>query len=407
VATALGALGALSVLDAEVARAAVLEAGVALSLGMFAIGVGLAAQRLGVQRLLVIPVAASLVFAFAVAVRYGAALSANASLLREHLLPAYSNYRFFNHVQTVTIPLLLAAAIVGSRHYGLRRWASAALVLEFCLLFFTGDRATMLALGVAAAVVAAAFRRTASQWLLLLGAAAVAGAGLYLLLFNAVPLLLGLPRDFFATDVIARSEVGVGGPREYLWGLAWGYIRESPLLGIGPMHYAHRINAEAAHPHNVYLQLAAEWGVPFAVLVVAIAAMGWFQLLRAAIARTDGNERALGISLAAAGVAIAVDGMFSGNFVMPMSQLWIAFAIGLALAYAHPVNASSQPIPAVAASPTARWTILALSAAGQIALWQGVWPEILDVNAHVDRVRAEIVRNVVDNPRIWSHGWVR
>ncbi|GMV60650.1 MAG: hypothetical protein AMXMBFR72_37360 [Betaproteobacteria bacterium] len=405
IASAFGVLAALSILNSEVARAAVLEAGVALALAMFAAGIGLAALHLCVQRLLVIPVAASLLFVFAVAVRYGAALSADVALLREHLLPAYSNYRFFNHVQTVTIPLIAGAMLAGPSR--LRGWATAALVAEFTLLFFSGGRATMLALGAAAAVIAAFFRWKATPWLVRMGAGALAGAALYLLLFDWLPQWRGLGRDFFSGDLIARSEPGVGGPRQYLWGLAWQYIRESPLLGIGPMHYAHRINEEAAHPHNVYLQLAAEWGVPFAVLVLGLAAAGWFRIVRATKASTDDGERSVGISLAAAGVAIAVDGMFSGNFVMPMSQLWIAFAIGLSIAYVRSANASTTSAGRVAASPGTRWTIAALCVAGQIAIWQGVWPEILDVNGHVDRVRSEIVHNVVDNPRLWSHGWFR
>jgi len=402
--SAIAVLGMLSVLHAPVMRAAALEAGLLLALALFAVGIGLAAAHLGIERMLAIPVAASLLFVFAVAVRYAAALSAQTPLLREHLLPAYSNYRFFNHVQAVTIPLILAAATVGTIRMGLRRWAMFALVLEFCLLHFTGGRATMAALGIAAIAVAAVFRREALRWVVRLGLAAALGAALYLLLFNAIPLLLGLPRDFFATDVVERSGTGVGSQREYLWSLAWQYIRESPLLGIGPMHYAHRVNAEAAHPHNVYLQLAAEWGVPFAVLVIALAAVGWMRLLRAASASVGAGDRAIGVSLVAAGVAIAVDGMFSGNFVMPMSQLWIAFAIGLSIAY---VRSAAPALPAAGAlaQPAARWGPVALCALSQIAIWQGVWPEILDVNAHVDRVRAEIVHNVVDNPRIWSHGW--
>ncbi|MEW5881750.1 MAG: O-antigen ligase family protein [Pseudomonadota bacterium] len=403
-AATLGVLAALSILNAEIARAAALETGVLLALAVFAFGIGLAAQRPGIERMLLIAVAASVLFAFAVVVRYTAALSAETPLLREHLLPAYSNYRFFNHVQTVTIPLLVGAMLAGPLR--LRRWAAAALVAEFALLFFTGGRATMLALGAAAAAIAAAFRWKAAPWLARIGATALAGAALYLLLFDWVPQWRGLGRDFFSGDTIARSELGVGGPREYLWALAWQYIRESPWLGIGPMHYAHRINAEAAHPHNVYLQLAAEWGVPFAVLVVGLAAVGWLRLLRVARASADESGRAIGISLVAAGVAIAVDGMFSGNFVMPMSQLWIAFAIGLAIAYVRSA-APVMPAAGAGAAPLSRWAVPALCVLSQIAIWQGVWPEILDVNAHVDRVRAEIAHNVVDNPRIWSHGWVR
>jgi O-antigen ligase len=401
----LGVLGAISIASAAVPRAAVLEAGLALALATFAIGIACGALRFGVRRLLVVPVAASLLFAFTVAVRYGAAIAAETAVLREHLLPAYSNYRFFNHVQTVMIPLLAAATLAGPAR--LRGWAAAALVAEFTLLYFTGGRATMLALAVAAMAIAALFRRRAAPWLVRLGAAALAGAVLYVVLFDWVPQWRGLGRDFFAGDAIARSEAGVGGPREYLWGLAWQYIRESPLVGIGPMHYAHRVNVEAAHPHNVYLQLAAEWGVPFALVAVGLAVAGWLRLLRAARAAADEAGRAIGIGLVAVGVAVAVDGMFSGNFVMPMSQLWIAFAIGLAIAYVRAAGAPATPAHPVPASPQVRWAVVALCVVGQSAIWQGAWPEILDVNAHVDRVRAQIVHNVVDNPRIWSHGWVR
>lgn len=402
---ALAALGLLAIGHAPVVRAAALEAGLLVAMALCALAIADAAGRQGLRTLLVIPLVASLLFAFVVAVRYAAALAGGFAVLREHLLPAYSNYRFFNHVQTVTIPLL--AAVMLALPARLRGWAAAALVTEFALLFFTGGRATMVALGAAAAVVAAVFGARAAPWLVRLGAGALAGAALYLVLFEAIPRWLGLPRDFFTGDAIARSALGVGGPREYLWALAAEYIRESPLLGIGPMHYAHRVNVEAAHPHNVYLQLASEWGVPFAVLVVGLAALGWFRLLRAARSCSDPDRRALGISLVAAGAASAVDGMFSGNFVMPMSQLWIAFAIGLSIAYVRSANASRTSAGGVAASPGTRWGILALTVASQIAIWQGVWPEILDVNARVDKVRAEIVHNVRDNPRIWSHGWFR
>jgi len=402
---ALGVLGAMSIASAAVLRAALLEAGIALALATLAIGIGRAALRLTIRRLLVVAVAASLLFAFAVAVRYGAAISADTAVLREHLLPAYSNYRFFNHVQTVTIPLLAAATLAGPAR--LRAWAAAALVAEFALLYFTGGRATMLALAAAAIAIAALFRRRAAPWLARLGAAALAGAVLYVVLFDWVPQWRGLGRDFFSGDMIARSEVGVGGPRRYLWALAWQYIRESPLVGIGPMHYAHRVNVEAAHPHNVYLQLAAEWGVPFALVAVGLAVAGWVRLLRVAQTSADDAGRAIGIGLVAVGVTVAVDGMFSGNFVMPMSQLWIAFAIGLAIAYVRTAGAPATTSLPAPASPHLRWAVVAMIVFGQIAIWQGVWPEILDVNAHVDRVRAQIVHNVVDNPRIWSHGWVR
>lgn len=408
VAVALATLGALAVLHGSVRSASMLEAGLTLGLAIFAIGTASVVSKLNTARLLVVPVLTSLLLAFAVAVRYGAALSADASLLREHLIPGYSNYRFFNHVQTVTIPLLGAAVSTAPERHGFRRWAAAALVIEFCLLFFTGGRATVLALVLGTIVVAAVFRRDAIRWITRLGFATILGATLYLILFSLMPTLLGLPRDYFTADAVERSTASVGGPREYLWGLAWQYIKESPLLGIGPMHYAYRVNSEASHPHNIYLQLASEWGLPFAALITALALFGWLRLVQS-VKRCDGDdERALGMSLVAACVAIAVDGVFSGNFVMPMSQLWIAFAIGLSIEYVRSKNQlPGLPIDGVKGGRGGRWLISGLCVVSQLAIWQGVWPEILDVNGHVDKVRAEIVHNVRDNPRIWSHGWIR
>lgn len=58
-----------------------------------------------------------------------------------------------------------------------------------------------------------------------------------------------------------------------VWKAAWQMIRERPWLGVGPNQFArvHPAYAlpESAHltdPHNIYLRVAAEWGVPAALL---------------------------------------------------------------------------------------------------------------------------------------------
>ncbi len=401
-----GLLTAASVWQSDLRRYAALEAGLLFALGLLALSFADATFDRYVKWLLVVPVVASSVFGFIVAVRYSAALVTESTLLREHLFPGFSNYRFLNHVQTVTIPLLLAAMLMGPTRYALRRWALFALVLEFCWLFFSGGRATLLALSGATVLVWLFFGTRARAWTIWLLVAASLGAALYATMFQLVPAALDLGRDFFAGDFATRSQADVGTPRKYLWGLALDYIRESTLVGIGPMHYAARVNTEAAHPHNFYLQLAAEWGVPFALLLVGLAIAGLKRLISATKSAGDEEEQALGISLVGACCAIAIDAMFSGNFVMPMSQLWIAFAAGLSIAYTRrwlPSKGRSVHIrPAVA-----RTVLVLLCLGSQLAIWYGVWPEILDVPAHVDRVRGEVVTNERDNPRVWSHGWIR
>jgi O-antigen ligase len=50
------------------------------------------------------------------------------------------------------------------------------------------------------------------------------------------------------------------GSRWTLWRISMEAALAHPLLGIGPMHFAYVDNGEGAHPHNFWLQLAAEWG---------------------------------------------------------------------------------------------------------------------------------------------------
>ena len=347
---------------------------------------------------------------FAIGTRYLAGVLSEGTLLREQLMPGYSNYRFQNHVQCVTIPLLavfIARPGVSRAQYVL---GFTVLALEFCWLAFTGGRATMLALAAGVGVVTVLYRFQSSRWLRAFGSCAFVGAVLYWVLFAAVPSLFGIAGDYTALDTVERSATDTGQTRKLLWDLALRYIAESPWLGIGPMHFAHRLNPEAAHPHNVYLQIAAEWGLPMLAMVLVLAGLGMRRLIRATRQSDNPEDADLGVGLTAVCVAIAVDGVFSGNFVMPNSQLWIAFALGLAAAYVIRVEARNAPANSqtpVGGTVDARWPIAVAILLAQVALWQGVWPQILDVSAHVDRVRAEIVANERDNPRFWSHGWFK
>ena len=59
----------------------------------------------------------------------------------------------------------------------------------------------------------------------------------------------------------------------------------------------------------------------------------------------DARQRDCGIGLFLACVAIAVDGLFSGNFVMPVSQVWIAFTFGWAMAWMASQRGARQAAP--------------------------------------------------------------
>lgn len=404
-------LALLAMLRAPVLRAAMLELALYVLLAALVVQLAWALGRLQSARwdawrwLSFTLLASSALLAFGIAVRYMAGL-AEGSLLRAWLVPGFSNYRFFNHVQTMTLPLLAAAAVWPGLSMRARRWAFGLLALEFCWLLFVGGRATMLALAASAVAVALLYRTLAWRWLRALLAAAVLGALLFALLFVVVPRSLGMQTDFQAADTLTRTANETGQTRFYLWQIAREDILQSPWLGIGPQHYAHRPNKEAAHPHNVYLQLAAEWGLPMLLAVLLAAAMAFWRWVATVRRSAPEQAGAWGMGLTAAFVGIAVDGMLSGNFVMPNAQMWMALAFAMALVYARQWAGGSADAGSgfLVRASWLRFAGSMLLAFALMGLGRGVWPEVLDVPAHVQGVRKQ-VPNDVNNPRIWSHGW--
>jgi O-antigen ligase len=117
-----------------------------------------------------------------------------------------------------------------------------------------------------------------------------------------------------------------------------------PLTGVGPMTY-YRVypavrppNGDlpgtfgALHPHDAYLSLAGETGL----VGLAAAAYGWLRFGRAFGAGVRAGTlrgRRFAFGVAAALVAVAVQGLFDTVGVVEMAFVWIPFAaLGLAAA---------------------------------------------------------------------------
>ena len=194
--------------------------------------------------------------------------------------------------------------------------------------------------------------------------------------------------------------------RFFLWRIALNHMVKEPWLGVGPMHYAHYINPKAAHPHNVYLQVAAEWGVPMLLALFAICCLGAWHMARAIKACGNPEQAAIGVSLFVTVMAVAADGMFSGNFVMPVSQMWIAVSIGWAMAWTRlhaPLSARCGGKSPWRASSSA-WAAIALLASQAWLCWS-IAPEALDLRTYLSHTRADMSSSVRRCPRFWSNGW--
>lgn len=397
----LACLGFASMLNAATPTVAARE---------FALFVGMAAVTLIAARLcdaIDVPArltsVASATYASVILLLVVVSYLAGQPLNRSEIFVGYDNYRFFNHVQTAALPLSVLAATVAPPRSWHRVVAWFAATGGFALLFATVGRGTLVGVFIGALVIVAMFGAKALPTLRNLGVAAGGGLLAYGALFWLLPLLLGAPRGL--ADGYYDARVGSIEMRLFLWRIALSYIEQSPWLGIGPMHYAHHPTGDAAHPHNIYLQIAAEWGIP--MLVVLLWLFAWLmRRLALAVRRcVDPRERNCGIGLVLAGVAIAVDGLFSGNFVMPVSQVWIALAVGWAFAW---VSAQER----VEAPPPARmqpfWNASRLAAVAllmsQLWLASSIWPEVRDLDAVVKQTM-DRVPTATMNPRFWSHGW--
>ena len=321
------ALGMVSGFRAAEPSWALKEAGLWLGMGAIAAMVSTFNARMVTQLLAGMLIShlfynlLNLIFATA-----GMALS-GAAPLPEVLTMGYENRRFFNHVQTMALPLVMVFFSMHPRRDV--RVASQWMVgTGLALLLATGGRASLLGIGLST-LLAMYMLRANAQAIRHIVMSCAWGALTYGVVFLALPALLQIDRG---GDLAARvADTQTADLRWQLALIAWEYIKAFPWLGIGPMHLAHAPNHIAAHPHNIYLQIAAEWGLPMLVLFALF--VGWLvKRLIAVIQAAEKREpNLLSVGLFATVAAILADGWFSGNFVMPVSLLWISIVLGLAI----------------------------------------------------------------------------
>jgi O-antigen ligase len=257
----------------------------------------------------------------------GLSMTAGVDLDNARLIFGYDNPRFLNHSQTAMLPLLVGVLAIEGLGKSWRALAWISLACQFTLLALTLGRATTLSLFVSAVLAAMLYGRAGRMFALRLLGGCLSGLMLYWLLFRWLSGAMGIS---VGDTLNAAAGLESDHSRLYLWRIAVGFIAGSPWLGIGPMHFAHHPNHSGAHPHNIYLQVASEFGLPAALLIFGGL---FFLLIRRALSLRPQQSVADAdpMSLAAlfACVGVAVDAMFSGNLVAPISQVWIALAAGL------------------------------------------------------------------------------
>jgi O-antigen ligase len=326
-------------------------------------------------------------------------LTSGQPLSWQEMAIGYDNFRILNHTQTIALPLLALLAATEKRGTMGWRVTWAILLVHALYVWCSGARGTALAL-VAAGVGSVPILGTCAVWPTcrnLFWAAAGSGA-VYGVVFILLPMLglVQLPQD----STRSMQSLASDSARIELWVLALDQAASAPVLGVGPMHYAHQPNPKAAHPHNFYLQVAAEWGMPMLLLLLALTGKALWRFAKAIRTEPAGQRQIEGCALFVTLLAILTDAMVSGNFVMPVSQMWIALCVAWSWAW---LRASAGTAAAAAPEPGSRLVALVLLASQLWLVW-AMWPEATDLQAHLEHIEG-LVHNTRTNPRFWSHGW--
>ena len=317
---------------------------------------------------------------------------------------AFSNQRQLNQVQLIVLPVMLALAarLAGTVGSGLTprlgTWAlrllSAAHVAAWVA---SGGRGAGLGFVVGCLVAAVLYKgevRTVVRETLI---AIALGLLAYVLVFEGFG---GVGGAFERKTLLSNRNLD--------WAASLRIVADRPLLGVGPMHYAYfsEINA---HPHNVALQLATEWGLPAAGLVLGTMAWGvrrWLGAARQAAARPDRQLWRAALTVALVGSLVSAG--FDSFMMAPVLQAWAVLVIAALVVEYERMRQEAPlgptPVP-TGSAPAGAWRV-GVSLALVLAVAPPVAVAVRDVPDLDRRVydRRDWIRLSTQFPRFWAVG---
>lgn len=170
------------------------------------------------------------------------------------------------------------------------------------------------------------------------------------------------------TMVLLASLVGVGGvferftegdnlSRPQIYRDTLRMIADHPLTGVGPGRYVWEFRpyqtASVAlwfnHAHNDYLETAAEWGIPLALLFWVFVLRRFCGVCRVFLVADDPWQRGASLGCAAALTAILIHSLVDFNLHIPANLM--VFATILGLGWSLELEVRNAPLATILAGP--------------------------------------------------------
>ena len=306
----------------------------------------------------------------------------------------FANVRFFGQYQAYAL-LLITLPIKPLRLS--RSWRAIVYLIAanfWALQWMVGSRAVWVGFAAAVISIAVFMRKGRIRWLVEQSAMALAGGVFYLLFSTFVlstPNATPIP---VVNSILERGEES-SSERITLAKAAFRMIVENPLTGVGPGQFGlHYSATNAAHPHDTPLQLLAEYGLIAGTAGVALGVLLVVFAVRQLRAKTSREPDLTTAGLVAALIMGMVDSLFSGNLVMPHSQVLFCVIAGWIVSRVEPGKS-----PAVSA---ARQQLLRTGLVS-VAVLAVLTTTILAVE-YIDVVRDMPYPPALRIPSFWQYG---
>jgi len=281
-------------------------------------------------------------------------------------LQHFSWPRFYNQIQSWIVPTITALPLVFPGKASARVLCVAALSLSWYEIFATGGRGSMA--GLTAALAAGFILWPATRKLLIRYQlpSVMIGLLIYVLVILGHHMLFDGSQTAGFESSVAKSAKSrspsitkkyqaelksvesdqsftgpMTGPRMWstsgrlsLWSASLHDARTHPLLGIGPMNYACKGPIyRAASPHNFFLQILGEWGIPAFMLLMLIAGFLCLGLLRTLRKPEHPSNSAMPLMcfIAMGVLAASIHACVSGVLEMPASEVTGVLVTGFLL----------------------------------------------------------------------------